>query len=50
MLDPFAGSGTVGQVATRLGRDALLIELNPAYIDLAVTRIGAKHCTVQGAA
>src|SRR5207253_10593272 len=27
ILDPFAGSGTVGQVAEELGRDAVLIEL-----------------------
>lgn len=31
VLDPFGGSGTVGQVALELGRSALLIELNPAY-------------------
>lgn len=29
VLDPFAGSGTTGQVAIELGRKALLIELNP---------------------
>jgi DNA modification methylase len=38
ILDPFAGSGTVGQVALELGRRAILIELNPAYIDLAEGR------------
>jgi DNA modification methylase len=38
VLDPFAGSGTVGQVALELGRRALLIELNPAYIELAEDR------------
>jgi hypothetical protein len=32
VLDPFAGTGTVGQVAAELGRDAVLIELNPAYV------------------
>src|SRR5205085_1111763 len=31
-LDPFAGSGTVGGVATELGRNAVLIELNPVYV------------------
>jgi DNA modification methylase len=35
VLDPFAGTGTVGQVAEALGRHAILIELNPAYCDLA---------------
>jgi len=31
-LDPFAGSGTVGEVALGLSRHACLIELNPEYI------------------
>lgn len=39
VLDPFLGSGTVGIVAERLGRDWLGIELNPAYRDLAWRRI-----------
>ena len=29
VLDPFGGAGTTGLVADRLGRDAILIELNP---------------------
>lgn len=31
VLDPFFGSGTVGRVAERLGRDWIGIDLNPAY-------------------
>lgn len=38
ILDPFAGSGTVGKVALELGRKAVLIELNPAYIELVHER------------
>jgi DNA modification methylase len=38
ILDPFGGAGTTGLVATRLGRRAVLIELNPAYADLAQRR------------
>src|SRR5205814_227302 len=38
VLDPFAGSGTVREVATALGRNAVLIELNPAYVALAEAR------------
>jgi DNA modification methylase len=38
VLDPFFGSGTVGEVSNRLGRDWLGIELNPAYIKLAEVR------------
>lgn len=39
VLDPFGGSGTVGLVADRLGRDAILIELNPDYCEMARSRI-----------
>jgi DNA modification methylase len=39
VLDPFAGSGTTGLVADRLGRHAILIELNPKYSTLAEKRI-----------
>lgn len=40
VLDPFGGSGTVAAVAQALGRDWLLIELNPDYADLAQRRLG----------
>lgn len=39
VLDPFGGAGTTGLVADRLGRDAILIELNPAYAEMARKRI-----------
>ncbi len=39
VLDPFAGAGTTGLVADRVGRDAILIELNPAYAEMARERI-----------
>lgn len=38
ILDPFGGSGTVGEVALEYGRKAILIELNPAYIPLIERR------------
>lgn len=37
-LDPFAGSGTTGEVALELGRKAVLIELNPEYVPLIEKR------------
>lgn len=39
VLDPFGGAGTTGLVADRLGRDAVLIELNPEYAGMARRRI-----------
>jgi len=39
ILDPFGGSGTTAEVAIENGRNALLIELNPEYIELAKIRI-----------
>lgn len=39
VLDPFAGAGTVGLVADRLGRDFVGIELNPKYAEMAERRI-----------
>jgi DNA modification methylase len=40
VLDPFAGSGTTGAVALKLGRDATLIELNKSYLPLILERCG----------
>jgi DNA modification methylase len=39
VLDPFAGAGTTGLVADRLGRAAILIELNSDYCEMATSRI-----------
>jgi DNA modification methylase len=39
VLDPFGGAGTTGLVADRLGRNAILIELNPDYAAMARRRI-----------
>ena len=40
VLDPFAGSGTTGEVALKHGRDYLLIELNRDYEKLIRGRLG----------
>jgi len=39
VLDPFGGAGTTGLVADRLGRNAVLIELNGEYRKMAAGRI-----------
>jgi DNA modification methylase len=39
VLDPFAGSGTVGVVAQRLGRHAVLIDASPGYCEMARKRL-----------
>jgi DNA modification methylase len=38
VLDPFGGSGTVGMVANRLSRRAILIDLNPEYLKQQMKR------------
>ncbi|MFZ8826442.1 MAG: DNA-methyltransferase [Candidatus Caldipriscus sp.] len=38
VLDPFAGSGTVGEVASKLGRNAVLVEINPSFAELIKER------------
>lgn len=52
VLDPFGGAGTTGMVADRMGRDAIMIELNPEYAALAQRRIegdGGLFAQVQAA-
>jgi len=42
VLDPFGGAGTTGLVATQAGRNAVLCEINPEYVEMARTRIDAR--------
>lgn len=39
VLDPFGGAGTTALVAQELGRDAILIELNPDSVEIARARL-----------
>lgn len=39
VLDPFGGAGTVGLVADRLQRHAILLELNPEYAAISERRL-----------
>lgn len=43
ILDPFAGSGTTGVAAIRLGRKFIGIERDPRYFALAVERLRAEE-------
>jgi DNA modification methylase len=38
VLDPFCGSGTVLIAAERTGRKARAMEIDPAYVDVAIRR------------
>lgn len=49
ILDPFAGSGTVGMVANKLNRHAILIELNASYCQMAERRCGLAAPLMQAA-
>jgi DNA modification methylase len=45
VLDPFAGSGTTGAAAARLGRRWLLVDRNPAAVEIARGRMAAEERT-----
>jgi len=50
VLDPFAGIGTVGKAAVRLGRRFVLIEQNPEYVSIMRAEVkswmGKEACAV----
>jgi site-specific DNA-methyltransferase (adenine-specific) len=43
VLDPYAGSGTTGVVAARLGRRWLLVDRNPEAVAIAGARLAAER-------
>jgi site-specific DNA-methyltransferase (adenine-specific) len=45
-LDPFAGSGTLGAVCRQLGRRFVLVDDNPAAIEVMRGRLGASESAV----
>lgn len=47
VLDPFGGAGTVGLVARELGRDSILIEIEPDHAEAARARIGGEAVVVE---
>jgi hypothetical protein len=48
VLDPFAGTGTVGMVAQSLSRRAVLIDLNPDYLRQCLARNAAMPLGLAG--
>ena len=42
VFDPFGGAGTTALVANQLGRNAVLVEISPEYVDLSWRRL-IKH-------
>lgn len=48
-LDPFAGSGTLGAVCRQLGRRFVLIDENPAAIEIIRRRLAPKAPALQAA-
>ena len=47
MLDPFAGSGTVGRVALKMGRRFFLIDNEPKYFQTMRREIGLASKTMK---
>jgi DNA modification methylase len=43
VLDPFSGSGTTGNVAERLGRQYIGIDINPTYNEMGERRVDAAR-------
>jgi len=46
VLDPFGGAGTTALIAERLGRETILIELNPQYAAMAERRLRDNNNSV----
>ena len=42
MLDFFAGSGTLGAVAAKMGRRFVLVDSNPAAVEVMAARLAGR--------
>lgn len=49
VLDPFAGVGSTGVAAILSGRRAVLVELEPAFVTIAIDRLRAAECAARTA-
>jgi modification methylase len=50
VLDPFGGTGTTGLAALEMGRNSVLVEIEPKYIDLIAKRfsdLGSVHANIE---
>ena len=43
VLDPFLGSGTTSEVAQRMGRNSIGIDIIPEYIEMAKKKVAQKE-------
>ena len=43
VLDPFLGSGTTSEVAQRMGRNSIGIEIIPEYVRMAIEKTGKRE-------
>jgi len=43
VLDPFLGSGTTSEVAQRMGRNSIGIEIIPEYVEMAKAKVEQKN-------
>ena len=50
ILDPFAGSGSTGVAAEELGRNSIMIEIDPDYCELIRKRMSNRQTTIFEAA
>ena len=46
VLDPFLGSGTTSEVAQRMGRNSIGIDIMPEYIEMAKEKVAQKESSL----
>jgi DNA modification methylase len=46
ILDPFGGTGTTMKVAKELGRNSIIYEINPEYVEIIKNKVGWNNTTL----